>query len=180
VVLAAVKDMLEKPGDLQKGALVTSWLPEGQVICGDKLAQAARYFPEAFDIRLFSRPSASTRAFFDAVETYAGHLTSRVAEAWPTLQPGTPRSLVTELGSKVPEFTSDIQANVTRALETAARPVARLDTQREVIETYKAGDIRISGPITAMRQMARVTEVTAGKKWQVVVDSHEKPVATHR
>lgn len=180
VVLAAVKDMLEKPGDLQKGALVTSWLADGQVICGDKLIQAARYFPEAFDIRLYSRPSASTRAFFDAVESHAGHLTAQVAEAWPTLQSGSPRRVVAELGSKVPEFTTSLQTTVAEALESATRPIATLDTQRDVTETYKAGDIRVSGPITAMRQNVHIQELRDRKMWQIVVDSTEKPVPQHR
>ena len=182
VVLTAVKDMLEKPGDLQKGALVTSWHPEGEVVCGDKLAQAARYFPEAFEIRIFSRPSMSTRAFFDAVDTYAADLTGRIAEAWPTLQSGSPRQVVAEVGSKLPEFTSQIQDDVARVLETASRPVARLDTQRDVTEIYKAGDIRVSGPITAMRQMVSVISLSdrvGQPNWQIVVESHDEPVRLH-
>jgi hypothetical protein len=50
-VLSAVTDLLDKPGDLQKGTLVMSTLPEGQLLTGDRLAsQDAIYFP---------RPSAS-------------------------------------------------------------------------------------------------------------------------
>jgi hypothetical protein len=182
VVLTAVKDMLEKPGDLQKGALVTSWHAEGEVVCGDKLAQAARYFPEAFEIRIFSRPSASTRAFFDAVDMHADKLTGQVAEIWPTLEPGTPRHVLAEIGSKMPEFNSQIQDRIERTLSTAPRPVARLDTQREVTETYKAGDIRVSGPITAMRQLVTVVEPTdraLQPNWQIVVESHDEPKRIH-
>lgn len=182
VVLTAVKDMLEKPGDLQKGALVTSWHAEGDVVCGDKLAQAARYFPEAFEIRIFSRPSASTRAFFDAVELHARGLTNQVAEIWPTLEPGPLRRVLAQIGAKLPDFTTQIQDRVERTLSAAPRPVARLDTQREVTETYKAGDIRVSGPITAMRQLVTLiapADRALQPNWQIVVESHDEPVRIH-
>jgi hypothetical protein len=182
VVLTAVKDMLEKPGDLQKGALVTSWHSEGEVVCGDKLAQAARYFPEAFEIRIFSRPSAATRAFFDAVDVHARGLTNQVAEIWPTLEPGPLRQVLAQIGTKLPEFTPQIQNRIERTLSTAARPVARLDTHREVTETYKAGDIRVSGPITAMRQLVTLvppTDRPLQPNWQIVVESHDEPVRVH-
>jgi hypothetical protein len=178
VILTAVKDMLEKPGDLQKGALVASWLAEGQVLCGDKLTHAARYFPEAFEIRIFSRPSAATKAFFDAVDAYAGHLAVQVAEAWPTLRPGPLRRVLSELGGKVPEFTTQVQADIAEALEAAPRPVARLDTERKVTETYRAGEIRVSGPIAAMRQHVRI-HGSPGRGWQIVVESAENPVPEH-
>jgi hypothetical protein len=178
VVLTAVKDMLEKPGDLQKGALVASWLPDGQVLCGDRLSQAARYFPEAFDIRIFSRPSAATKAFFDAVDTYAGDLAARVAEVWPTLRSGPLRQVLSELSGKIPEFTTQLQAEVAEALEAAPRPIARLDTTRRVTETYQAGEIRMSGPIAAMRQHVRIHEMTEGG-WQIVINSAQRPVPEH-
>ena len=71
-------------------------------------------------------PGATTRAFFDAVGAHAGHLTGPIAGAWSALRPGSPREVAEELGGKLPEFTSQLQADVVRALETVARPVLAL------------------------------------------------------
>ena len=182
VVLTAVKDMLEKPGDLQKGALVTSWHAEGDVVCGDKLANAARYFPEAFEIQIFSRPSASTRAFFDAVDLHAASLAGQIAEIWPSLDAGPLSAVLGQISAKLPAFTPQIRDRIERTLRTAARPVARLDTQRDVTETYKAGDIRVSGPIAAMRQLVTLiapADRGVQQNWQIVVESHDEPVRIH-
>lgn len=179
IVLTAVKDLLDSPGDLQKGALVTSALPAGQVLCGDRVAHMARYFPEAFDIQIYCRPSVAARAFFDAVEECAGSLISEVAAAWPAVRPGTPREVLAELGHKVPGLTATLRADIAERLETAPRPVARLDTARTVKETYQAGQITISGPIEEMRRHVRVAERPEGG-WQISVDSTDRPAPGHQ
>jgi hypothetical protein len=38
VKLSAVRDLLDKPGDLQKGAICTSWLADDRILVGDQLA----------------------------------------------------------------------------------------------------------------------------------------------
>ena len=177
-VLAAVKDLLDSPGKLHKGALVTSRLPDGEVLCGDRLAQAARYFPEAFDIRVFCRPSAATKAFFDAVAELAGPLVAEIAAAWPAVRPGSPREVLAELAQKVPGLTATLRADIAERLANAASPIALLDTQRTVKETYQAGAITISGPIDEMRRRVRTGGGDAG--WQVIVDSPERPVTVHQ
>src|SRR4051812_14579298 len=63
-VLAAVKDLMDSPGQLQKSALVATSLADGQVLCGDRLLHVARYFAEAFAIQIYSRPSDAIKAFF--------------------------------------------------------------------------------------------------------------------
>jgi len=60
--LSAVTKLLDKPGDLQNGALVTSSLPKGHVMTGDPLGQDAAYFP-AFGIRIYSPPSQAQENF---------------------------------------------------------------------------------------------------------------------
>jgi hypothetical protein len=179
IVLTAVQDLLDSPGDLQKGALVTSSSPDGQVLCGDRVSHIARYFPEAFDIQIFCRPSVATKAFFDAVEEFAGPLISEVAAAWPTVRPGSPREVLAELGQKVPDLTESVRADIAERLETAVRPVGRLDTTRTVKETFQAGEITISGPIDEMRRSVRVTPRPGGG-WQVTVDAAERPAPTHQ
>jgi hypothetical protein len=177
--LSAVSDMLEKPGDLEKGALVATSLPDSEVYCADRLSAASRYFPEAFGIRLFAKLTAATRAFFDVACETAEDYVARIAEAWPTLQSGPTREVLAQLGEKVPEVTPALQEEMAEVLETAPRPVIRLDTTRQVKETYLIGGIALSGPIDEMRQRVRISEKHDGG-WQITIDSPDKPVPKHR
>jgi hypothetical protein len=177
--LSAVSDMLEKPGDLEKGALVATSLPDGEVYCADRLSAAARYFPEAFGIRIFAKRAAATRAFFDIAYQIAEDHIPRIAEAWHTLQSGPTREVLAELGEKVPEITPGLQDEMVEALETAPRPVVRLDTTREVKETYKIGEITLSGPIDEIRQRVKMSQKPDGG-WRITIDSPEKPMPGHR
>jgi hypothetical protein len=180
-VLAAVTDLLDSPGKLHKGALVASELPDGQVVCGDRVAHGmARYFPEAFGIQIFDRPSAAAKAFFDAVAACAGPLLPEVAAAWPTARPGPPRKVLAELGRKVPGLTASLQADIAERLETAPRPVARLDSRRTVKQTYQAGAIIIAGPIEEMGSRVHVAAAPDGTGWRITVDSPDRPVLTHQ
>lgn len=176
--LSAVQDLLEKPGDLQKGALISSALPAGQVYCADKLSRTSQYFPDAFGIRIYAKPSAATKAFFDTAQTLASHLVAPIAQRWPTLQPGTVREVLAELSESLPELQPQIQEEMIEALESGARPVLRLDTARRVKETLKAGEVTVSGPIEAMRQYVATSRMESGK-WQTVVSSDDEPKMTH-
>jgi hypothetical protein len=180
-VLAAVKDLLDSPGKLHKGALITSWLPDGEVLCGDRVAHAfALYFPKAFDIRIHCRPSVATKAFFDAVAEFAEPVVAEVAAAWPAIRPGSPREVLAELGQKIPGLTASLQADIAERLETAARPVAHLDTTRVVKETYQAGEITVFGPIDEMRRRMHVAAAPDGIGWRITVDSPDRPLPTHQ
>jgi hypothetical protein len=178
-MLAAVKDLMDSPGDLQKGALVASSLPDGQILCGDRVLHVARYFADAFDIQICCRPSDATKAFFDAVAEVAEPLMSEVAAAWSAIRPGSPREVLAELSQKVPGLTASLQADIAERLENAPRPVALLDTRRPVKETYQAGEITVSGPIDEMRRRVRIVEEPAGR-WRIAVDSPDRPATTRR
>ena len=65
----AVTKLVDKPDRLQKGALVTSSLPEDHIIIADRLGQDAAYFPAAFGIRIYSRPSEAAGELLEALHT---------------------------------------------------------------------------------------------------------------
>lgn len=180
-VLSAVTDLLDKPGDLQKGALVTSTLPEGQVLTGDRLTgQDAIYFPAAFGIQLYARPSVSVGEFLDAVEARAPELVAPVAAALPSVPPGNPETVLSELGNRVPDLDDSRQADVAQHLERLKRPLGIIDTARRSREQIKIGDIIISGPIDAMRQYVQIHHVHDQQRWQVIVDGTVEPKRSHR
>lgn len=178
-VLSAVTDLLDKPGDLQKGALVMSTLPEGQVLTGDRLTgQDAIYFPTAFGIQLFARPSESVGELLDAVQAASPELVAPVAAALPSIPPGDPEAVLTALGDCIPELDGSCQADVAQRLERLKRPVGVIDTKRRSSERIKIGDITISGPIDAMRRYARVEQL-GDHRWQVVVEGAVEPKRSH-
>jgi hypothetical protein len=180
-VLSAVTDLLDKPGELQKGALVMSTLPEGQVLTGDRLTgQDAIYFPTAFGIQLYARPSESVGELLDAVEARAPELVAPVAAALPSVPPGAPEAVLAGLGSRIPELDGSCQADVVQQLEHRRRPVGMIDTGRRSREQIKIGEITISGPIDAMRQYARINHLHEQQRWQVVVEGTAEPKRSHR
>jgi hypothetical protein len=180
-ILSAVTDLLDKPGDLQKGALVMSTLPEGQVLTGDRLTgQDAIYFPTAFGIRLYARPSESVGELLDAVEATAPELVAPIAAALPSVPPGDPATVLSELGNRIPDLDGGCQADVAQRLEHLKRPIGVIDTGRRPREQIKIGEITISGPIDAMRQYARINHLSDEQRWQVVVEGTVEPKRSHR
>jgi hypothetical protein len=176
--LAAVTDMLEKPGELEKGALVAKSLRDGEVYCADRLQVKARYFPAAFGIRRFAAPAPAVTAFFDTAQNIAPALVAPIAAAWPTVEPDYTREVLARLGEAVPELTPQVQEDIIAALEAFPEPVAWLDTRRKVRESYKIGGITLSGPIEEMRQRVSVATQPEGG-WRIALEAAEQPTPTH-
>lgn len=182
VKLSAVRDLLDKPGDLQKGALSTSWLAEDRIMVGDQLGQDAAYFPEAFAIRIYARPATAVADLFAALDKVAPKLAAPVAAALPAVSSGDPTGVLAALGEKVPELTPGIQSRIIDALENQARPVAQIDTARAATETIRVGEIKITGPVSQMRQQVRIEQqedATEAEGWTVIIDSPREPRRTH-
>jgi hypothetical protein len=178
-VLSAVTKMLDKPGDLQKGALITSALADGRVMTGDRLTHDAAYFPRAFGIQIYSRPVEGVGQLLAAVDNVAPQLVRQVASVLPSVQPGEPPAVLAAIGQEVPELTRDVQADVATALSGGSRPVGVIDTTRRSIMTIKIGDITVSGPTPSMRRFTRIDEVSR-QGWQVVVEGTERPRTSYR
>jgi hypothetical protein len=182
VKLSAVRDLLDKPGDLQKGALSTSWLAEDRIMVGDQLGQDAAYFPEAFAIRVYARPATAVADLFAALDRVAPKLAVPVAAALPAVSSGDPTTVLAALGEKVPGLTPGIQSRIVGTLENQARPVAQIDTGRAATETIRIGEIKITGPVSQMRQQIRIEqqadELETGG-WAVIIYSLREPRRTY-
>lgn len=178
--LSAVTDLLDKPGDLQKGALVLSTLPPELVLTGDRLiGQDAFYFPNAFGIRLYARPSEGVGELINAVEATAPELAAPVAAALPSLDPGDPPTVLAALGDRIPALDPGRQSDIAELLEHRKKPVGLIDTRRRTIERIKIGDITISGPLESIRQNVRI-EQRDTQWWQVIVEGDVPPERTYR
>jgi putative lipoic acid-binding regulatory protein len=174
VQLAAVKDVLEKPGKLQKCAMVTSNLPEHRVFCKDQQQDQAKYFPEAFGIKVHPRPRMAMRVFYDVIGELQPELTQSIAEAIATCSPGPAEEVLAEVAGKVPGISSDLQADIVERLRARDRPVTQLDPTQSVKGVYKIGPITITGPLAVLEDMVRRRQLEDGS-WRVTIDSQAKP-----
>jgi len=176
--LATVTGMLERPGDLEKGALVAQSLKDGEVFCAERLSVRARYFPAALGIRRFAAAAPAAKAFFDTAQKVAPALVPQIARAWPSIEPDHTREVLARLGDQVPELTPQLQEQIVEVLETYPEPVAWLDTRRKVKETYTVGGITLSGPIEEMRRQVSRVQTSEGP-WQLMLDCTDEPVPSH-
>ncbi|GAA1312394.1 hypothetical protein Psi02_80110 [Planotetraspora silvatica] len=177
--LSAVTDMLEKPGDLQKGVLVTSKLPADTAICIDKLHRASKYFSEAMGIVLYPRPKEAMSAFYSAVEQCAPELMGAIVTALPKLEPGPPQHVIPELAKHVSGMEARLQTELISRLERAPHPVTRIDTTRSITRTINADEIIVKGPVEAMQQAVEITEKAEGG-WRIVIELAGKPNVSYR
>ncbi|MEV4062208.1 hypothetical protein [Nonomuraea dietziae] len=177
--LSAVTDMLEKPGDLQKGVLVTSALPADEAICIDRLYRGARYFPSAMGIRMHPRPKEAASTFYEAMQNCAPQWVEPLVAALPKVRPGPPQQVITELAQHVSGMEAHLQAELIDRLERAPRPVTYLDTTRPVTRIIEAGEITVKGPAGVMYQTVKITKKPDGG-WQILIDSPEEPEISHR
>ncbi|MCW2890420.1 MAG: hypothetical protein JWL58_7282 [Streptosporangiaceae bacterium] len=177
--LASVTNVLDQPGDLQKGALVASGMPAEEVVCGDTLTYQSRYFPEAFGIQVFARPSHGPSAFLKAVAQSDTQLAGPVAAALPQVKPGTLREVVGEIGEHVPAFDMGTQAGVIDALEHIPRPIAHLDTSKRVTAVIEQGDVTIKGPAPVIHEAVQLRERPDGT-WEAVISFDREPKIIYR
>jgi hypothetical protein len=178
-VLSAVTDVLDKPGELQKGALVSSALADGHVMTGDRLIPDAAYFPRAFGIQIYARPSQAAGQLLDVVGEVEPDLAPAVAASLPSVPAGDVADVLAAVGRQVSGLTPDVQATVADALAHRTRPVGRIDTGRASTMVIRIGDITISGPTASMARNARIQGRSA-QGWQVTVQGVDEPKTNYR
>lgn len=177
VRLEAIQDLVNEPGNLQKGALVTSHLPEERVHCRDTSNTTAKYFPAAFGIKVHPRPREAMAALFDAAWQVVPQATAQIAEAVQTCSAGTVHEVLAEVATKVPDLTEAVQAEIVERLSVLPLPVIELDPKRIVKGAYKVGEILISGPLAAIEGDVTVDLLPDGR-WRLTLYSDSKPSFT--
>jgi hypothetical protein len=146
---------------------------------GDQLGHyEAAYFPAAFGIKIYSRPSVAVDVLFAAVDARAPELAASIAKALPDVSSGEPDKVLESLGERIPELTPSIRADLADSMANQARPVAYIDTSRPAKETIRAGKITISGPVEEMRQRVQV-QGDVGGGWTIRIESDTEPRRTY-
>ncbi len=174
-VLAAAKNVLDAPGNLQKGALVADPRhPHSEVVVGDKLPTDAQYFPRAFGIRTEQRAKDGAADLLNALnEQLPDGAVTEVARTLPRLSSGAPRAVLEAAARTVPELTPEMLATAVAALDARPRPVTRVETTTPMKEVVTADGITVTGSVESMRAL-RVEERSDGG-WQILIDVSEYP-----
>jgi hypothetical protein len=178
VRLEGVQDLLDRPGDLQKSAIVTSALAPDRVFCGDQLHVQAKYFPSSLGIQIHPRPRAAMAAMHSAVRQVAPALTAGVADAVATCSAGSVKTVLMEAARKVPELTVANQVDIADRLSSLPEPVLELDPGLASKATYTIGDITVSGPIAAVEHLVDVDESPDGS-WRVTIAGDTMPTVKY-
>lgn len=174
VRLEGVQDLLDRPGDLQKSAIVTSALARERVLCGDQLYTQAKYFPSSLGIQIHPRPRAAMAAMHSAVREVTPELTAVVADAVATCSAGSVKTVLAETARKVPELTVAHQAEIAERLSSLPEPVLELDPGLVSKATYTIGDITVSGPIAVVEHLVQVDESPDGR-WTLTIAGDATP-----
>ena len=177
--LSAATNMMDKPGDLKKGALTRSTLKDHEVMVGDRLTYEAAYFPRAFGIRIYARPSEATRELFKAIGEVAPELVGPVARHLSEQSPGEVGDVLRALADRVPGLTEEVRLHVVDQLAELPRPVGRVDTQGKYRQVLNVGAIQISGPVADMEHLISVDQTGDGR-WQVTIEADDRPETSYR
>jgi hypothetical protein len=177
-VLEAVTDVLDAPGELQKGALVHDPRPGSEVVVGDKLTKDALYFPRAFGIRTEARVGDGTAELVSALNSRLPAITARVIDILPTVDETRPAEVLATISAQVPELTDALQSEVTTVLEQRPRPVRRINPKAPLRQILRAGLITIGGPVAAMRAVSWRQQPDG--QWRITIDVPEEPESEYR
>lgn len=178
--LAAVTDVLDRPGELQKGLVYPDVRPTSQAVVGDKAAQQeAKYFLRAVGVTLEARDSATAGAVVAAVARLAGRdVADRVAHALPGVEPGPPEEVLAAVRDEVPALTQETADAVAADVRGGDRPVVRVDTAAPVQAKLRAGALTVTGPADAVRGVTWVPDANGG--WRVAFRTEQEPRITWR
>lgn len=150
-VLSAVTDVLERPGDLQKGVITPDGRAGSDAVLGDKLGAVSLYFPEALGLRQEERGSQALGALLRTIASHNPAAAEAAAERMPEVTAQTVQGVLAQLGHHIPALTESMQAEVAASLREKPRPVVAIDPQRPVSGVITAGTLKITGPFSSVR-----------------------------
>lgn len=171
--LEVVKELLDLPGDLQKGALYPDKRTESDLIIGDKLFETSLYFLRAIDAEQIAKPGPATGTVVRLVKEVAPERTTEVARALETeAKATTPKAFFQRHPDLLPD---DQRRSVLDSLAQQRRPVRRIDPGRHsLVGAYVADGITIRGRITELADKVTVSPRKEGG-WKIEIVVSEEP-----
>lgn len=180
-LLSSVTDVMDRPGKLQKGALIDDPRPDSDVILGDTLRTEALYFPRAFGIQMDQKPGQAAIDTLQVISDLQGPSVATAARReMPAVEPGPVSTVLEGLGESVPELSDrEVRAAVEERLSQQARPVRRVDTQASVSEVVTASDVVIRSPWTGEERVTWAPDTDQGG-WVITIRVDEEPTRSLR
>ncbi len=161
-VLSSVTNVLDAPGDLQKGAVYPDRRPQSQIVLGDRLPREALYFPRALGVRVEEKAIPAAAAMVKAIQAISPDVAEKVAVSMPELDSGRVEDVLARAAEELPELSVDVQQRAAAALNALPRPARRVDTSAPLRKTIRADGITISGLVQRMNQAVRMTPGPTG------------------
>jgi hypothetical protein len=169
--LEAVKDLLDIPGELQKGALVPDLRSDSEVIVGDKLAVTSLYFLDALDVQQHAAAGPATADLLRVVGEVAP---AKVAAAAMALEHETRTSLGGFFERHADILDEEEQAEVLNRARVRRRPIDQIDPEAYVLrEEIEADGITIRGRASTIREELQITQRPGG--YRIQIDVNEEP-----
>jgi hypothetical protein len=172
--LEAVRELLDVPGQLQKGALYPDPRTQSDVLIGDRLPETSLYFLRAIDAEQIAKPGPATGRVVRAVARVATPpVVAKVVEALEDeKKPTTPESFFRRHKEILPE---PERRQVLEQLAHERRPIRRIDpTRYPVFATWSADGITVRGRVKEVHQKVKVRKRDAGG-WRIEIDVSEEP-----
>lgn len=170
--LEAVRDLLDLPGDLQKGAVFPDPRAESEVVVGDRvMVETAQYFLRALEVQQIAAQSSATKSFIDVVASVAtGKVDAFAQELDSYDQPVSPQLVFDEHPDLL---TLEERDQVLGRLEGQPRPVRIVNpATRPPRVVVSADGITIRGGV---EDMQKVQWVQQGGGWQIRIDVSQEP-----
>lgn len=169
--LEAVQNLLDIPGELQKGAVVPDGRPDSEVTVGDKLAVTSLYFLEALDVQQHIAPGPATADFLRVVQEVAPR---KVAAAAAAVEGETRISLTDFFDRHADVLSEDEQEEVLDRARVRRRPIEIIDPESYALrEEIEADGIVIRGRSSTIREKLRISDRPGG--YRIEIDFDEQP-----
>lgn len=166
VRLSAVKDVLDRPGDLQKGVVYPDLRATSSAVVGDKVnVRDANYFVEAMGLRLDERDKDAFGLLAQATADVVGVGDApRVVRALSRARAHSVDEVLAEAAETEPLLDEATQARIIEELANRDRPVRQVDTQAALKRTIRVGDVTISGPARDLEDVATRPHPDGGRE----------------
>lgn len=166
--LEAVQDLLDIPGELQKGAVVPDLRPDSEVIVGDRLAVTSLYFLEALDVQQHVAAGPATADFLGVVQELAPTKVRAVAAALEDAHR-------TTVGAFLQQHADLLDAaereSVLGGVRVRRRPINILDPDSYALrEEIEADGIVVRGRASVMREKLQIRNRPGGFVIEILVD----------
>jgi hypothetical protein len=170
--LEPVRDLLDRPGELQKGAVYPDPRTESHVVVGDKvMVETAQYFLRALEVQQIAAAGSATKSFVDVVAAVAGDkIDGVVKELHAYAGPVSPFDFF----QNHPDLlTTEERERTLGKLEGQARPVRIVNpVSRPPKAVVIADGITIRGGVDDMQKVGWVRH---GAGWQIQIDVVDQP-----